>query len=92
MNTLNLPALGKSARRGRFFERNRTDAFIVELAIVLYNSGVSLRKTRQVFGWIGIDCFHVAVWNWIQKFGKRLSATGRSQEFGTTVCVHETRG
>ena len=74
---LNLPALEEALEEIEFFERERTDPFAVELAILLYDSGVSLRKVRRVLGWLGVERSHVAVWNWIQKFGRRLSATGR---------------
>ena len=77
MNHLNLPGLEEALEDVEFFERDRTESFVVELAIGLYNSGVSLRKTERVLGWIGVERSHVAVWNWIQKFGERLSATGR---------------
>ena len=76
MNHLNLPGLEEALEDVEFVERDRTESFDVELAIVLYNSGVSLRKTERVLGWIGVERSHVAVWNWIQKFGERLSATG----------------
>jgi transposase-like protein len=78
MNHLNLPGLEEALENVEFFERDRTESFVVELAIGLYNSGVSLRKTERVLGWIGVERSHVAVWNWIQKFGERLSATGRN--------------
>ena len=50
MSHLNLPALGDALEEIEFFERERTERFYVELAIVLYNSGVSLRKTQRVWG------------------------------------------
>lgn len=92
MNSLNLPALEDALEDVELFERDRTDAFVVELAIVLYNSGVSLRKTQRVLGWIGVECSHVAVWNWIQKFGGRLLATGRQPvaELPSTILLNET--
>ena len=73
---LSLPVLEEALEEIEFFERERTDPFAVELAVVLYDSGVSLRKTERVLGWIGVERSHVAIWNWIQKFGGRLSATG----------------
>ena len=76
MNHLNLPGLEEALEDVEFFERDRTESFVVELAIVFHNSGVSLRETERVLGWIGVERSHVAVWNWIQKFGERLSVTG----------------
>jgi putative transposase len=92
MNFLNIPALEDALEEIRFFERDRTDTFVVELAIILYDSGVSLRKTKRVLGWIGVECSHVAVWNWIQKFGERLSATGWRPvaELPPTILLDET--
>ena len=46
VNSLSLPGLEEALEDVEFFERNRTDAFAVKLMIVLYNSGVSLRKTE----------------------------------------------
>ena len=59
-----------------FFERDRTDSFVVDLAIVLYDSSVSLRKTQRVLARIGAERSHVAIWKLIQELGGRSSATG----------------
>jgi len=48
-----------------FFERERTDRQLVELAILLYDVGVSLRKVKRVLGWIGVKGSHIAIWNWV---------------------------
>ena len=66
----------------RLFERNRTFTFIVMYSLYLYFLGLSLRNTSNA-----LEPFknqkrsHVAVWNWIQRFGschiykrKRVSA------------------
>jgi transposase-like protein len=74
---LNLPELSEMLEEIEFFERERTDRHLVELAILLYNHGVSLRKVSRVLGWIGVKRSNVAVWTWIQKFGQRLSEAGR---------------
>jgi hypothetical protein len=44
-----------------FFKCDRTDSLVVELAIVLYDSGVSLRKTQRVLACIGAERSHVAI-------------------------------
>jgi len=61
-----------------FFKRERTDRQFVELVILLYDFGVSLRKVERVLGWIGVKPSDVAIWGWIQKFGRRLGEAGRS--------------
>ena len=50
---LNLPELAEVLEEIEFFERERTDRQSVELAILLYNHGVSLRKIERVLGWLG---------------------------------------
>ena len=64
MNHLNLPGLEEALEDVEFFERDRTESVVVELATGLYNSGVSLRKTERVLGWTGIERSHVTVWNY----------------------------
>ena len=61
MSYLNLPALEDALEELSLFERKRTDQCYVKLAIVLYSSGVSLRKTQRVLGWLDIKRSHVAV-------------------------------
>jgi len=92
MQSLDLLELENALKDVEFFERERTDAFVVELAILLYNSGVGLRRIERVLGWIGADCSHATVWNWIQKFGDRLSATGWRPvaELPSTILLDET--
>lgn len=75
--TTNLPELTEVLDEIEFFERERTDRQVVELAILLYDCGVSLRKVARVLGWIGVERSHVAVWTWIQKLGRRLGEAGR---------------
>lgn len=91
-DSLNLPAVKDALAEVEFFERDRTDRFTVELAIVLYNSGVSLRKTRRVLRWLGVERSHVAIWKWIVKFGERLAATGRQPVVAlpSTILMDET--
>jgi transposase-like protein len=69
--TTNLPELTEVLDEIEFFERERTDRQVVELAILLYNHGVSLRKVERVLGWLDVERSHVAIWTWIQKFGQR---------------------
>lgn len=74
---LNFPALAEVLEGIEFFERERTDSQLVELTILLYGCGVSLRRIEQVLGWIGVGRSTVAIWKWIQKFGQRLNEAGR---------------
>lgn len=59
---MNLPALNQGLEEIGFFEREQTDRQVVEVAILLYNCGLSLRRVTQVFGWMGVAWSHVAVW------------------------------
>jgi putative transposase len=74
---LNLPELDEVLDSIDFFERDRTDRHLVELAILLYDSGVSVRKVKRVLGWIGVERSHVAIWQWVQKFGQCLEEADR---------------
>ena len=69
---LNLPELAEVLEESEFFERERTDRQSVELAILLYNHGVSLRKVKRVLGWLGVERSHVAIWRWIQELKRRI--------------------
>lgn len=88
----NLPELDEVLEDVEFFERERTDRHVVELAILLYDSGVSVRKVGRVLGWLGVERSHVAVWNWIQKFGQRLRDDGdrAPADLSAVVLVDET--
>ena len=89
---LNLPELAEVLEEIEFFERERTDRQSVELAILLYNHGVSLRKGKRVPGWLGVERSHVAIWKWIQKFGQKLTEAGRrpAADLPAVVLMDET--
>lgn len=89
---LNLPELTDVLDEIEFFERERTDRQFVELAILLYDYGVSFRKVAQVLKWIGVKRSHVAIWTWIQKFGQRLDEAGRrlAADLPAVVLLDET--
>ena len=91
MNT-NLPELDEVLDEIEFFERERTDRHLVELATLLYNCGVSFRKVKRVLGWIGVERSHVAIWTWVQKFGQRLNEAGRRRaaDLPAVVLLDET--
>ena len=89
---LNLPELAEVLEEIEFFERERTDRQSVELAILLYNHGVSLRKVKRVLGWLSVERSHVAIWKWIQKFGQKLTEAGRrpAADLPAVVLMDET--
>ena len=89
---VNLPELAEVLEEIKFFERERTDRQVVELAILLYNHGVSLRKVKRVLGWLGVERSHVAIWKWIQKFGQKLREAGRrpAADLPAIVLMDET--
>ena len=89
---LSLPELDEVLDEIEFFERERKDRHAVEVAILLYDCGVSLRLVAQVLSWIGVERSHVAVWKWIQKFGQRLGAAGRrpAADLPAVVLMDET--
>jgi hypothetical protein len=62
---MNLPELSEVLDRIELFERKRTDGQVVELAILLYNFGVSFRKVARILCWIGVERSGVAVLNWV---------------------------
>ena len=92
MTNTNLPELTEVLDETEFFERERTDRQLDELAILLYDCGVSLRKVKRVLGWIGVERSHVAIWTWVQKFGQRLSEAGRRRaaDLPAVVLLDET--
>jgi putative transposase len=52
------------------FERNRTSTYIVMYSLYLYFLGLSLRNTSKALEpFKGQNRSHVAVWEWIQRFG-----------------------
>lgn len=89
---MNLPELADVLDEIEFFDRERTDRHLVELAILLYDCGVSLRRVSQVLGWIGVERSHVAIWGWIQKFGERLKEADRrpAADLPAVLLVDET--
>jgi transposase-like protein len=89
---MNLPELSEVLDEIEFFERERTDRQVVELAILLYDFGVSFRKVARVLGWIGVERSDVAVWNWVQKFGRRLSEAGQrpAADLPAVLLIDET--
>lgn len=53
---------------------------------------MSLRKVKQVLGWLRVERSHVAIWTWVQKFGQRLSEAGRrpAADLPPVVLMDET--
>jgi transposase-like protein len=88
----NLPELTEELDGIEFFEREWTGRHAVEVAILLYDYGVSLRKVERVLGWIGVEWSQVAIWNWVQKFGQRLGEAGQrpAADLPAVVLMDET--
>lgn len=59
--TTNLFKLAEVLDGVEFNERERTDHQFNDLAFLLHNFNVDLRKVR-VLGWIGIERLYVAIW------------------------------
>jgi transposase-like protein len=76
LKELNRPALNDAIDEIESAERRRTDRGIAELALVLYNAGLSLRKFELVLSWFGVGRSHVSIWRWVVTFGQRFAATG----------------
>ena len=53
---------------------------------------MSSRKVARVLGWIGVERSDVAVWTWVQKFGRRLSEAGRrpAADLPAVLLIDET--
>ncbi|MDY6775054.1 MAG: IS6 family transposase [Halobacteria archaeon] len=85
-----LPVLTKVLEEVDFFERERTDESYVELGLVLYDAGLSLRKTEKVLNWLGVDVSHVAVWEWVNKLGEKLTGSQPVNDLPDVILMDET--
>ncbi len=56
----------------RLIQRERTPAWAVALAFLLYPLGFSLRKTAQVLAQQGVSVAHTSVWYWLHAYGGKL--------------------
>ena len=50
--------------------KHRVPVWEIALGLVLYQLGLSFRKTAKVLGLLGKGVSHVAVWYWNRKVGK----------------------
>jgi len=48
MKELGLPEVEKALKEISFFERDRTERSYVQVGLVLYNAGLSLRKMKKL--------------------------------------------
>ncbi|MFB6253661.1 MAG: hypothetical protein ABEI06_03535, partial [Halobacteriaceae archaeon] len=85
-----LPVLTNILDDVEFFDRERTDRAYVDLGLVLYDAGLSTRKTATVLSWLGADISHVTVWEWINKFGKQLTDTPPVNDIPDVILMDET--
>lgn len=89
---LYFPVLDEGLNKIVFFERERTDRQVNELATLLYGCGVSLCRIEHLLGWIGVKRSHVAIWKWIQKFGRQLDQVSwrRAADLPAVCLLDET--
>jgi hypothetical protein len=59
--------LGLLFKRAHILQRERTPAWAVALASVLYPMGLSLRKLSQYLSLHEVERAHTAIWYWLQK-------------------------
>ena len=55
-----------------FVERERTERWVMGLAMLLYESGLSLRNVADTLSYLDIDITWRGVHYWIQKLGEIL--------------------
>lgn len=58
---LNILELGEIPEEIAFSERKRANRWFFALAILLYTHSLSVRKTKRVLGWLGVNRSHAAI-------------------------------
>jgi transposase-like protein len=69
--------LGQLFQRARLLKRERTPAWAIALAAVLYPMGLSLRKISRYLALHRVERAHTAIWYWPQKLGDKALWTGK---------------
>ena len=87
MPPVRIRRLGQLFRRAHLLQRERTPAWAVALAAVLYPMGLSLRKISAYLALHGVERAHTAVWYWLQKLGDKSLWTGKMP---SRIVVDET--
>jgi transposase-like protein len=67
-----LEEMGRWLKEQGIIQRERTEASMVALALFLYAKGLSTRQVAQLLRQLGVKVSHVAVWNWIHKYSRRI--------------------
>jgi transposase-like protein len=67
-----LEEMGRWLKEQGIIQRERTDASLIALALFLYTKGLSTRQVACVLQQLEVRISHVAVWNWIHKYSRRI--------------------
>jgi putative transposase len=70
---IHIRKLGRLFRGYFTLQRERTPTWAIALALLLYPSGVSLRRIAAYLSWHGVNRAHTTIWYWLQQAGGRLS-------------------
>ena len=62
--------LGHLLKAKGIIGKHRVPLWEIALGLVLYQLGLSFRKTAEVLGLLGKEVGHVAVWYWNKKVGE----------------------
>lgn len=57
-----------------FVVRERTAIEVVQFGILLYLKGLSFRAVRSILVYLGREISHVAIWKWVQRFGRKVKS------------------
>jgi transposase-like protein len=68
-----LEEMGRWLKEQGIIRRERTSAEWVALALFLYTQGLSTRQVARVLQPLGVRVSHVAVWNWVHKYSRRVN-------------------
>jgi len=79
--------LGQLFKRAHLLKRERTPAWAVALASVLYPMGLSLRKISLYLTLHGVERAHTAIWYWLSKLADKSAWQG---EMPQQIIVDET--
>jgi len=80
MPPVRIRRLGQLFWHAHLLKRERTPAWAVALAAVLYLLGLSLRKISHYLALHGVERAHTAIWYWLQKLGDKSLWIGEMPE------------
>jgi|GEM_PF-4674843 len=87
MPPIRIRRLGQLFRRAHLLQRERTPAWAVALAAVLYPNGAEPAQDLGVPCPYGVEHAHIALWYWLQKLGDKSLWGG---EIPRRILVDET--